>query len=365
MSDRDQRPAAPHDVDRPPGGRSTSAKAILRDIFGFAISGALLWLTIRQSGLELRAIDFSQLVHLYYLAAEVLFILAVVIYAVRARIVWQSQIVPSARISTFASIALGNFYSSVLPANLGEGVRAWHFAQRNTVLFTRSLAAIITEKWLDAQMFVFLAVLLLCLRPFDPDYILYSILGTAAVTVVLSVIYFVMRRSRPVERIVWRIPLLLGRAGRVLYMLYRATCDHIDNVNKNRQLPSYLAWCLTIFSLNIIQFYFLMKAAGVRAPICDFYTSLLVAISMMIIAIIPSAPGNIGVLHYGVYAGLVLSARVHGITTSAADLQSFAVFGIYTHLSYFLPDVVIGAIYIWRERDVLFEKPSFKGYPSD
>jgi uncharacterized protein (TIRG00374 family) len=330
-------------------------KAFFRNILGFGISGFLLWLTIKQSGLEFSSVQFSRSNLFYFSIAEFLFVVTVVIYAVRAKLIWRKPTRKDVSARAFESIALGNFYSSVLPANLGEGVRAWHFAKKNNVSLLKSIAAIITEKWLDAQIFVFLSAFLFLAKPFVGNYISYSILFTAITAAILSIVYLVLRNNRTIEKLVWRRVLILGHLGKFLYKLYLYSCAHIDNITANKDLLLYMCMCITIFSLNMLQFFFLMKTVGIQAPVCGFYTSLLIAVSMMIIAIVPSAPGNIGVLHYGVYSALVLSAHQHGTNPSGEDLKAYALFGIYLHLSYLIPDILIGLVCLWRERHKLFE----------
>jgi uncharacterized protein (TIRG00374 family) len=331
-------------------------KALFRNIFGFGVSGILLWLTIHQSRLEFSEIKISRDQLSYYLLAEFFFFLSVVAYAIRAQIVWRKSADNKDSVYTLASIVLGNFYNSVLPANLGEGVRAWHFAKKNKVFFLKSLAAVITEKWIDAQTFICMALVIILLKPFVGHYILYSILFTALLAFVLSIVYVIMRRIRAVEKSLWGIVLFFGKAGKVLYKLYRYTCSHIDNMMANKQIGNFLFWCVFVLSLNVGQFYFLMKAAGVTGSVCSAYSALLVALSMMIITIVPSAPGNIGVLHYGVYSALILSSYQNGMTPDAIALKSFALFAIYVHLSYLFPEVIFGALFLVRERKIMFER---------
>jgi hypothetical protein len=73
---------------------------------------------------------------------------------------------------------------------------------------------------------------------------------------------------------------------------------------------------------------------------------------MVIIGVVPSAPSNVGVVHYGIYATLIAAAAVLNVNVSEIMKHSFAVASIYLHLSYFLPEVFIGGIFTWM-REIL------------
>ena len=281
--------------------------------------------------------------------------LAIYIQSLRAKIVWRQNGSRKAPIDTYNGLIIGNFYNCILPGNLGEGVRAHHFAQKHRVGFARSLAAIFTEKWIDAQMFVLLSVLLFTWHPFTGHYVFYAIGGTCGAVLVLTVLYRSMRTHRAAEKKLWKMLLwALGKAGRFLYRLYRHTTLHIAHIKQRGMMPQYILLGLVVLVFNITQFWLLLQAADVRFPVGGAYTAYLTAVGMMIIAFIPSAPSNIGVLHYGVYSLLLVSAAQQGISPQGDDLQRYALFAVYVHLSYFVPEVLLGVLFLIRERRVVF-----------
>ncbi len=325
-----------------------------KTVLGFSISAILLWLTFYNSGLHLKDVRLNGEQVYYFAAAIVVFIFSVWFYSVRAKLFWINSQKNQTSIHAYDSLILGNFYNCLLPGNLGEAVRAWHFSRKNKVTFSRSLAAIIAEKWIDAQMFVALAILLYLFKPFVSHYILYSIFLTASIVVLLSATYTFLRRNNAAERKIWRLIFRLQKTGRVLYRLYSHTGTHIDGIKTNRCITKYVFLCCIVFFLNLLQFFFLLKAAGVAEPVCSFYTAFLVVASMMIIAFVPSAPSNIGVLHYGLYSALILAAYQYGLSPDNKSLQSFALFGIYVHLSYIIPEVLLGTLFVIKERKIIF-----------
>lgn len=339
---------------QPDYGLAISDKFSLRSIPGFAISAVLLWLAIHQSGLELRSIRMSVTEATYFAGSIFAFVLATWFQSMRAKIVWLKRGSDWQEPATFSSLSIGNFYNCVLPGNLGDAVRAWHFSRRQRIPFASAVASIITEKWLDAQMFVIIACILFAISPFTGDYIFLAIYYTALAAVLLGTLYLLMLRYVLLEKFLWRIVCTLRRPGRFLYRIYKYASWQMAGIRQNGFVTAYLFFCVGAFLLNVLQFFLLLKAAGISGPVASVYTAYLTAVSMMIIAFIPSAPSNVGVLHYGLYLVLILAAKIHGAATDHAVLQSYALFGIYTHLSFLVPEVVVGGICLLWDGQYLY-----------
>ncbi len=328
--------------------------ADFKAFLGLFISIFLLWLTFHNSGLTISNVRLDREQVYYFTASIGVFIVSVWVSSIRAKLVWLDRTKNLEDVHTLSSLIVGGFYNCLLPGNLGEGMRAWHFSRKNKVPFSRSLAAILAEKWLDAQMFVLCAIVLYLLKPFISHFILYSIFLTASIVVILFIIYNLIRRSRVAEKKIWHLIFRFQKTGRFLYRLYSHTGAHLQGLKANEQIARYLLFCFVILFLNISQFFLLLKAAGVVAPVCSFYTAFLAALSMMIIAFVPSAPSNIGVIHYGLYSTLIIASRQYGLMPDSVNLQGFALFGVCVHLSYVVPDVLLGVIFVVKERRVVF-----------
>jgi len=60
------------------------------------------------------------------------------------------------------------------------------------------------------------------------------------------------------------------------------------------------------------------------------------------------------VVHYGLYASLLLIAEIHHTTITPDLHHKFALVGICIHFSYFFPEVLVGIFYLFKERRILF-----------
>ena len=326
-----------------------------RSILGFAISGIFLWLTFHNSGLQLKEIKLEGNQWFYFTIAIFAFAISTWFQSIRAKLLWRDQARNGADIRTYSSIAIGNFYSCLLPGNLGDAIRAWHFSRKQNVPFSSSLASIAAEKWIDAQMFVVLTLVLFFLKPFADHYIFWAIGNTSMLVIFLSVVYALMLKYTYFETMIWTIVLNLRKPGRFLFRIYKYATWQLLSIRRNGLIPIYVLLCVVILFLNVAQFFLLLLASGIEGPVLSVYTAFFMAVGMMIIAVIPAAPGNIGVLHYGIYALLILAARRCGLTPGSAELHSYALLGIYVHLSYLIPEMLIGAVYVIKEWKVLLE----------
>lgn len=286
-----------------------------------------------------------------------MFVVSVIVNATRAKLIWEGAMNRITFKECFGSLVIGNFYNTLLPGKLGEGIRAWHFSKKTQVGLTQSFAAIVLEKWVEAQIFILLAVILFLLNPFAHHYILFTIAGTAGVVLLLTIANKAMLGNKQFAGSVWSGILSIKKLQSITQRLqagYNATFQFAEAIKERGMRLRYFMLCISIFCLNGIQFFLLMKAAGVAQPVLGVYSAYLIVVSIMIIAFLPAAPGSIGVLHYGLYSALLLSASLHNIQPDAAQLQTYALFGVYVHLSYFLPEVSIGGFYVFRERKILF-----------
>lgn len=326
-------------------------KISLQTTAGFTISGILLWLTFSKSGLMLQNIALPPRQWGWFILSVGAFVLSIWIQAVRARLYWPEQLAQFSPPNTYSSLLIGNFYNCILPGNMGDAIRSWHFAQKHKIAFTRSLAVITAEKWIDARLFILMVIVWVFVSGYPSGYITNTLVLTATITLFIAMLYYLMRKNRVAEQFILNKMLWFGKFP---VRLYCSTVSHLNYLKKEGKVTTYLVYCLGIIILNNLQFYLLLKTVNIQDPICSIYTSFFVSISMMVIALIPAAPGNVGVLHYGLYTLLIMIAGQYNISATGVYLKQCALFGVYAHLSYFIPEIIMGAWYIFKERKLLF-----------
>ena len=154
-------------------------KIDVRSVIGFATSGFFLWLLITQSSLEWRQIQKAiNNIHtlLWLFAACVLLLLFIYIQSLRTRIIFVDRHTSMRQTSAYPSLIIGYFYNSLLPGNLGEVVRMWHFSRANKKSFSSATAVVILEKVLDANLLIPIILFTFFSIPFNGNFLAKGLL---------------------------------------------------------------------------------------------------------------------------------------------------------------------------------------------
>jgi uncharacterized protein (TIRG00374 family) len=320
---------------------------VLKTVAVFIISGVLFYYTIQNSGLQWSNLLLNKIQWFWLSTSMIVFLFTVWVQSVRIRVPWKSYFKKSAP-DTFNGLMIGHFYNGLLPGNAGEALRAWHFSRKNKISFIRALASQGVEKYVDASNFILYTLILLFLVRDTTLHFRVAGLVCVAVTGVF-LLYLLIIFSKKTDRVLLGFLINFFATGKMLYKLHY----HIKSflmVLSSRQIISYLLLGYFMFALNVLQYYIIFLVADVPPELATVSNGFLVAVAMVIVYIIPSAPGNTGVIHYGVYSMLLLLAKEKGMTESPELTQSLAAYTIYLHLSYFIPEVFAGAFTVIKER---------------
>lgn len=320
----------------------------LRSTIGIAFSGLLLWLMINQSGLSWQNLQLSTLGTYYFMAAIGVFITTIWFHSLRIRILFK----PLTHVDTYNGVLAGNFYNAILPGNLGEGVRTMHLSRKNNIAILNSLASQIVEKYIDAFSFILLCLFWYIVYGYTPHYVntIISIICMLCAFIFSTGILFIKYRAvaKKATRYIPAPPLI----AKVLYKTYLHVCNRLHHMHHHNTLIPYFLFGFSLFTLNMLQYYLVMKAVNLPPHITTFQNSYYLALCMVIIAFVPAAPGNTGVIHYGLYTALTLLSMA--TPPNSHTLQLFASYTIFHHLSIMIPELIIGSIVIIKERKHLF-----------
>ncbi len=334
---------------------NTFFKIDARTIAGFIISGFLLWLMFRQSHLqwnEIKQVFATPRALAYFFAACILALLFVYLQSVRVRVIFIDPQTALNDTKSFPSVAIGYFYNNILPGNLGEGIRAWHFSRVNSKPLKVSLGILTIEKFLDANIILPITLMTYLVIPDKGNYMANALLFMLLATFGIDVLALLMLRIKKINRFVFAL-LWKKQIRHFFFKVWKYNFQHLERLHINGNLGWYAlgAYCMYLF--NGLQHFAILKAIDVNSQLFNFTTFNIVNLCVMLVAIVPSAPANTGVAHYGIYIALILSAQMSGVEP---NLSQFALAAIGIHLSYFLPEVLLGIVYLIRERKVLFGK---------
>jgi len=301
---------------------------------GIVISGAFLLLAFRKVSLGELKLALKGAQYAYLVPAVILMLATLWIRALR----WRFLLHPLKTIgmkSLFEATAIGLMGNNLLPARVGEFMRAHVIGEKESISRSASFATIVVERIFDGfTILLFLAVILIAESTGFPGWLrnasavaIVFYLGALAFLILLAVktkaaLRMAEALSRPFPERARRLLLhALGSFAAGLGIL-RSTRDIVISA-----VLSPLVW---LPSAAVI--YLLFISFGIHLPIV---VSFLLLIALCLGVMIPSAPGFIGTIQFISVAVLSL----FGVSRSQA-----LSFSLVLHACTFIPVTAAGLV---------------------
>ncbi len=305
---------------------------------GLLISLAFLYWVISQARDLERVVEALRRAEYGYLVPALgAYFVGVWVRAVR----WHFLLRPVCRISSgrlFPVVVIGYMANDVLPARMGELVRAYTLNQREGVSKSSSLATVVVERVFDGlAMIGFLAGVALFV-PFSAALQQLALLAAALFFCLTGLIFLLAYRPGIGERLV------LGMSGRLPSQLRGrfermavAALAGLHVVRSARAVAIVLALSLGAWLCEATMYYLIGLGFFPTAP---FHLMLLTVAVANLGTMIPSSPGYVGTFD----ALAVFTLGLYGIASEVA-LGYTAVL----HSALIVPVTLLGFFYLWRE----------------
>lgn len=307
-------------------------------VIGIIISIVFLYLAFRK-------VDYVELWdalkganYWYILPNVVLVVLSMWMRAIR----WKFMVNPIKKVgmgSLFSSVMIGFMANNVLPARLGEFIRAYSLGSKEKMSRSATFATIIIERIFDGFSLLFILWLSLLMYPEFPSWVkkasnLFLLMNivTLGFLVLIEV-----KRELAVKffNLVFRIlPSSLSSRGTEIVDKF------ISGLAVFRNIPSLLwilGWSILIWVVVGISNYFIFLAFDQQPAIFASFILLgIVSLAVML----PSSPGFVGTFHYACVASFVILNLNEAISRP---------FSIILHASQYIPITLIGLYYLRKE----------------
>ncbi len=299
-----------------------------------------------------RKIDFRQLldalrkVDYYFIALAVLF--NFVSYFFRA-VRWKYLLISEKNIpltSLYPATIIGYMANNLLPARLGEFIRAYFLARLEGLQTPTVFASLVIDRLFDG--FTVLLILLITLftlnMPAGMEDASLALKAGGAMMLLLYcvVLVFLFLLKRQTMRTLSFVSFILkpfppSFSERLIPMLgsfiagirMSSGGGHIAAVLGS----SVLVWIFAVLPLDMT-----LRSFGIELPIS---ASMFILVMLVFAVMVPASPGFIGTYHYACYKGL----SVFGITESKAVSVALIVHGIA-----FFPVIIAGFYHLWRSK---------------
>ncbi|HEX6134731.1 MAG TPA: lysylphosphatidylglycerol synthase transmembrane domain-containing protein [Longimicrobiales bacterium] len=337
------------------GARAPVRRRLLdwKAVVGILISAAALYFTFRRMELggvigELRAAD----PFLFLLSsAAVTFV-----FWIRAWR-WRAILAPVAVTpfrSRFAAVTIGFMGNNVLPARVGEFMRAYALSRSEPVPIVSSFASLVIERIFDGVLVITLLFVAMAMPDFPPfsgtqEFRLPGVATTITIAglarsfgvvvgvVLVGVLLLVIFPRQAVAVLESAVRVLPKRVRRPIVDALEAFLGGVGVLRNPRHLLSTTAWSIALWVYNALGAWIAFRAFGIDLP---FTAALFIQSAIALAVSIPSAPGFVGIYHG--MAVFVLS------TLWGAPAERAGAFAIGFHLAGFIPVTLIGLYYAWR-----------------
>lgn len=307
-----------------------------RGLIGLALTIGLLWWAFHD-------VDWAELwLHVRNADALLAFVGVVVgtmIFPLRA-IRWRpilDPVVPNLPYGElWRATAIGMMANTLLPARIGELVRAYALSRQTAVPFSASFASLIVDRVFDAVVVLTLLVAAL-LDPKFPGgvtaaYATYGILLLLAVVGGLyAIVFFPGKLIRLFEILVRRVMPRFEERGRVLL---RSFADGLSVLRHPRRFLVVLFWTVLHWLVQALSFWIMFRALGIMVP---FSAAILVMGLIVVGVAAPSTPGFFGPFEFAAVAGL----KIYGVDESLAGAWALT-----THILSLVPITLFGLYYL-------------------
>jgi hypothetical protein len=240
-----------------------------------------------------------------------------------------------------SALYIGYLMNTVLPARVGEFVRAYLIGREPGVGVPAALATIVVEKVLDLlTLGLILAglVALGLLPPGLPDWLQVSLNASALALAagVVGLVVVLASRGLVLAIVGWlerRVPPLARFRPTALAASF---LDGLAILTRGRVLAPITLWSIAIWASAAFTLWTALMAVGISPTLPMLLLALVVTNIGMAV---PSAPGYVGVFHYLLTISLVPFGVDENLAAGAAVLNHAIVFGNF---------IVGGLWFLWR-----------------
>jgi uncharacterized protein (TIRG00374 family) len=314
-------------------------------VAGFGISLFFLVLLFRKIDLDKLLAAFSVMDYRYLFPVVFLTFASYYLRAVR----WKYLLLPirkTAMANLFPATIVGYMANNILPARLGEFVRAYFLGQKEEIETSAVFATLVMDRLFDG--FTVLLILLITFftvhLPPGMENVQNGLKTGGYVTlglyfVVLAFLFLLKKRTMRTIHVVG--VLLRPFPARFSEKIIPLLGSFISGIRLSSRpaeifmllLTSCAVWATCIWPLHLI-----LQSFNIQLPIT---ASMLIMVFLVFAVMVPASPGYVGTYH---------AACVYGLMAFNVPREESLSVALVMHGTGFFPVIVAGFYYLWRDK---------------
>ncbi len=304
-----------------------------------------------------RKIDFGKLLTALreldyrYLVPSVLF--TFISYYFRA-VRWRYLLLPMKRTvmgNLFPATIIGYMANNLLPARLGEFVRAFVLAEKEKLDTSAVFATLVLDRLFDGFTIILLLVVTFFTINLPPgmEKVQHGLVVGGYVTLALYVViigFIIILKKQTVRTLSWTARLLKPFPARVSEKIIPVLGSFIEGLRLSARPSdlivllgsSLVIWAFAVYALDMV-----LRSFGIFLPVT---ASMFIMVFLVFAVMIPASPGYIGTYH---------AACVYGLMAFNIQMEQALSIALIVHGVNFFPVILLGLFYLWRGKLSLTE----------
>lgn len=314
---------------------TTLLTRLLLLIAGTGLGIALLIFLFRSVNLNQLGTDFSTVNYSYLAIAVVPFLFTLLAKVPRWALLFGED-APNWD-TLFGAMNVGYAVNALLPARLGEIVRAYWVRDRSGVSMMHTLATIALERVIDG-ITLLIVLLIMATTVALPLKLLGPALTIGVLFVIALVLMVWLAHGSSREGHVFSRMMQRWESGRwaLVAGVVRQIVAGVQVLRSRRAIVLVLTYTFVTWASNAVLIWLVLRAFHIEAPLA---AGILLTAVLNLGMAVPSAPGYLGVFDYL----MVLTLSLYGIHHTPALAAALAF-----HAIAFVPVTIIGLFYITR-----------------
>ena len=325
-------------------------KADIKLWIGIGISIFFLFLLFRK-------IDFTKLLaalremdYRYLLPAVLFTFMNYYFRAVR----WRYLLLPVKRVvmrNLFSATVIGYMANNLLPARLGEFVRAYMLGEKEKLDTSVVFATLVLDRLFDGfTVLLILVVTFFTVKlPSGMEKIQHGLVVGGYVTLALygAVIAFIIILKKQTARTInLTARLLKPFPAKVSEKVIPVLGSFIEGLRLSARpsdlvallCSSLVIWAFCVYALDMV-----LRSFGMHLPVT---ASMFIMVFLVFAVMVPASPGYVGTYH---------AACVYGLMAFNVQMEKALSIALIVHGVNFFPVIVLGFYYLWRDKVSLAE----------
>ncbi|MER3445426.1 MAG: hypothetical protein C4291_00705 [Candidatus Dadabacteria bacterium] len=241
-------------------------------------------------------------------------------------------------LSVFSVVSIGYMANNILPARLGEFVRAYIIGKKEGISKSTTLATIVVERIFDGLTLLFFLTLI---SLFFPLPLWIKRVGFAATVFFLSLSVFLLilmfKKTIGIRLVERGVSLFSSYIAQRASRLMDSFLSGLVIINHKKDILMAFLFSVIAWLAEATTYYVIGLSFGIDLPL---YVPVLTVVIVNLGIMIPSAPGYVGTFEFFCISVLAIFSVEKSIALS---------FAIVLHAVLFIPITIVGMIYFWKE----------------